>query len=147
MLLVVFTQNILGAQDSNVTDKFWSVFVQGNIEQLQEFYSDKVNLKPGSELLKPQWGLAKKGDRATGKILSKPELMRGYTTLISKLGKGKWSNVFGSIKKDKISSKTIDNSKTILTVLTGPGDDYIEFEFALNASKNKWEVVSEYTDF
>ena len=53
----------------------------------------------------------------------------------------------GSIKKDKISTKVHKNKHVLLTVKTGPGDDYIEFELALNKDQTQWLVVSEYTDY
>jgi hypothetical protein len=73
--------------------------------------------------------------------------MKGYKALITKVGVEKWRGIFGAIKKDKISTKVRKDKSVVLTVKTGSGDDYLEFELAPNKAGTRWQVVSEYTDY
>tara|TARA_B110000483_G_scaffold50192_1_gene62472 strand:- start:6347 stop:6571 length:225 start_codon:yes stop_codon:yes gene_type:complete len=73
-------------------------------------------------LLKPTWGIAEKGGRSKGK------------------------SILSSIHKDKIEFKILKKSNILLIVKTGPGNDYIQFEFSHDRNHGKWHVISEYTD-
>ena len=50
------------------------------------------------------------------------------------------------VKFGEITTKVLVNKHILVTVHTGPGDDYLEFELALN-KQGRYLVVSEYTDF
>jgi len=67
--------------------------------------------------------------------------------MLKAVGQEKWQQIFGGISEDQVASKILDNGRVQLTVHTGPGEDYIQFELALNADQSQWLVVSEYTDF
>jgi len=126
---------------------FWNVFVQADMASLKEQYADEIVLKAGSEFLKKEWGINETGDRDKDKKVSRADLMTAYSAMLSKIGTEKWKKVFGSITEDKIKAKTLENKHVLLTVKTGPGDDQIEFELALNKDKTKWQVISERTDY
>jgi len=104
-------------------------------------------LKEGSEFLKPSWGLKPGVDRSQDTKVSKVRLMRAYRQMLKAVGQEKWQQIFGGISEDQVASKILDNGRVQLTVHTGPGEDYIQFELALNADQSQWLVVSEYTDF
>ena len=128
-------------------ESFWKAFAEGDLLMLERLYASEVFLKKGSELLKTKWGVAKAGDRARGKRLKRADLMKAYKTMLDKLDKEKWKAVFGKIKKEQMSTKTLANKHLVLTVKAGPGDDYLEFEFALDETGKRWLVISEYSDF
>jgi hypothetical protein len=146
--LCLFIPAALPASEPDTAAKdFWNVFVKGDLTELERHYANEILLKAGSEFLKPAWGIAKSGDRAKGKRVARPDLMKAYRSMLTKLGKEKWQTIFGSIKGDKINTKVLKNKHVLLTVKTGPGDDYLEFELALNKEQTRWLVVSEYTDY
>ena len=132
---------------STAAKDFWKVFVKGDIAALQDQYADEVVLKAGSEFLKKEWGINESGERDKDKTVTKADLIKAYSAMLSKTGKDKWGKVFGGITEDKIRTKTLANKHVVLTVKTGPGDDQIEFELALNKDQTKWQVVGERTDY
>jgi uncharacterized protein YyaL (SSP411 family) len=152
-MAIAVGQMLVPAEVDNAMDPgaaaidFWNVFAKGDLSELGGQYADEILLKAGSEFLKPEWGIAEPGDRAKGKKVARSDLMKAYKLAITELGKEKWQTIFGSINKNKISTKVLQNKHLLLTVKTGPGDDYLEFELALNKGRTRWLVVSEFTDF
>jgi hypothetical protein len=134
-------------EPADAANEFWSVLVKGDVEALEKHYADEVLLKAGSELLKSQWGINPSGERDKDRKVPRADLMKGYKALIAKVGVEKWQGIFGAIKKDKISTKVLKNKHVLLTVKTGPGDDYLEFEMAPDKAGKRLRVVSEYTDY
>lgn len=126
---------------------FWKVFVQGDMAKLQEQYAEEVVLKAGSEFLKKEWGLNESGDRDKDKTVARAELIKAYSKMLDKIGKEKWVKVFGAVPDDKITTKVLENKHVVLTVKTGPGDDQLEYELALNKDQTRWQVVAERTDY
>jgi len=147
MLSVLIPTVSFASEPITAANDFWSVFVKGDASELEKQYADEILLKAGSEFWKSKWGISKSGDRSKKLKVAKHDLMKAYKSMLNRLGKKKWQNIFGSIKKDKISTKVLKNKHVLLTVKTGPGDDYIEFELALNKDQTHWLVVSEYTDY
>jgi hypothetical protein len=137
----------MGSEPITAANDFWKVFVKGDANSLESQYADEILLKAGSEFLKPEWGINKDGDRSKDKKVTKAELIKAYKSMLARLGQKRWQSIFGSIKKDKIRTKVLKNKHVLLTVKTGPGDDYIEFELALNKDQTRWLVVSEFTDY
>ncbi len=125
---------------------FWSAYCSGEVSQLKSYYADSIKVRAGSELLKPTWGIAEKGDRSKGKSFSRSDLLKGYSVLITEIGKDKWKSSLSSIQKDKIEFKVLNKNNILLIVKTGPGNDYIEFEFSHDKNHGEWHVISEYTD-
>jgi hypothetical protein len=138
---------LLADEASTAAKDFWNVFVKGDIAALQDQYADEVVLKADSEFLKKEWGINESDDRTKDKMVKKADLIKAYSAMLSKIGKEKWKKVFGGIAEDKITTKTLENKHVVLTVKTGPGDDQIEFELALNKDLTKWQVVGERADY
>jgi hypothetical protein len=146
-LCMLVPAGALAAEPADGAVEFWAVLVKGDVAALEKHYADTVLLKAGSELLKAQWGINPSGDRSQDRKVARADLMKGYKALISKVGVEKWQGIFGAVKKDKISTRVLKNKHVVLTVKTGPGDDYIEFELAPDKAGKRWRVVSEYTDY
>jgi hypothetical protein len=147
VLLLVLCGAVSASEPSTAAKNFWKVFVQGDIAALQDQYAAEVVLKAGSEFLKKEWGINESGEREKDKTVTKPDLMKAYSSMLSKIGKDKWRNLFGAIPEDKMTTKTLENRHVVLTVKTGSGDDQIEFELAPNKDQTRWQVVSERTDY
>jgi hypothetical protein len=146
-LCVLAPVSVLAVEADDAAREFWTVLVKGDVQALEKHYAETVLLRAGSELLKAQWGVNPSGDRSKDRKVSRADLMKGYKALITKVGVEKWQGIFGAIKKDKISTKTLKNKHTVLTVKTGPGDDYLEFTLAPDKAGKSLRVVSERTDY
>jgi hypothetical protein len=126
---------------------FWKVFAQGTIEKIQEQYAEEVVLRAGSEFLKKEWGINESGERSQDRKVARADLMKAYTAMLTKVGKEKWTKTFGSIPDDKLTTRILENKHVVLKVKTGPGDDRLEYELALNKDQTRWLVVAEATDY
>lgn len=135
--------------------RFWAALAKADTKTMQEFYAPKVVLKKGSELLKKQWGLKGGGERDKDLSLEREELIAGYQRMMQKIGKERWSKLFGEIDAEKINftfAKQSDRRTGVrkgdltMKVSTGPGDDALSF-FLRRDDKGRWLVVAEATDY
>jgi deoxyribose-phosphate aldolase len=147
VLLLALCGTLAASEAETAAKDFWKVFVQGDLAKLQEQYAEEVVLKAGSEFLKKEWGINESGDRDKDKTVARAELMKAYSRMLTKIGKEKWTKLFGAIPDDKITTKVLENKHVVLMVKTGPGDDQLEYELALNKDQTRWQVVAERTDY
>ena len=147
-LLIVslfFTLALSAADKGKAINSFFAALISADVKQLEVHYADKILLKKGSEFLKPNWGI-KGADRSKDCTVTRQELMAAYKKAFAQIGKKKWQGIFTKLGKNSLQFKQLANKNLQLRILTGPGDDYLEFEFSLMAN-DQYKIVAEYTDY
>lgn len=139
---------------------FIKAMATGDPGQIMDFYDDSVVLMAGSELLKPEWGLAK--SRVKDAEVSKARLAGAVKQLIDGAGVPKWCSLWKAVKKDRttvvkatqadqrVGANTfrgVQPGDSLLVVQLSPGmDDKLAWAFRKNAN-GEWRIVREWTDY
>jgi hypothetical protein len=164
MLVANMTSRIAVAAEDSAgvarAKEFWSAIAKGDPAGMKEFCANEVTLRPGSELLKQEWGIKGAGDRNKELRVSRDDLLAAYQRMIDKIGREKWIRIFGSVPAEKIVVSSMLTSAQSLNLQTKPGDLvlmvrpgngddtlYYVFRHVEMGSASRWQIVAELTDY
>jgi hypothetical protein len=137
--------------------EFWAAVANGDPATMKDFYAKEVTLRPGSELLKEQWGIRGAGDRNKALLVSRDDLITAYQRMIDKVGREKWKKIFSSVPPEQVVVTSLVTTAQslalntiaddiVLKVQPGKKDDTFFYVFRRMKTGN-WQVVAELADY
>ncbi|MBL9122081.1 MAG: hypothetical protein JNG90_00505 [Planctomycetaceae bacterium] len=140
---------------TQIAQKYWHAFLDGNAAELGKCYAPRVMLKAGSELLKSDYGLNVTGDRKQDLEFDREQVIKAYRLLFERIGKSVWIERGKRLRDCRMTFVTqMDNpplfeqfrcqpADLLVQVHTSPDDLY----FAIRQdTAGHWWVVAECFD-
>jgi len=140
---------------TQLAQKYWRAFLDGDAAELGKCYAPRVRLKGGSELLKSDYGLNVTGDRKQDLEFDREQVVKAYRVLFDRIGKAVWVERGKKLRDCRMTFITqVDDSKLfeqfgcqptdlLVQVHTSPDDLY----FAIRQDMTgQWWVVAEAFD-
>jgi hypothetical protein len=136
--------------------EYWAALAKGDPAALKDFYAKEVTLRPGSELLKQDWGIKGAGDRSKALTVPRDELIAGYQRMIEKIGRDKWVKIFAKVPAERVvvtstvaaaESAALGTQAGDLVLKVRPGEKDDTFSYVLRKGNGSWQVVAELADY
>jgi hypothetical protein len=134
---------------------FWTKMVEGTADAIAPFYAETVTLAAGSELLKPQWGIAS-GQRDQDQDIPSQKLLEGYRRMMDQAGREKWRAAFSQVPREDVVTEVAEQDglplscvrkgDVVLRVIPPKDRDNV-LTYVFRLVDGSWKVVGERTDY
>lgn len=157
VFLIAFAGPALAEEPTStqVAQEFWNAFLNADPDGMGKHYGNRVTLKAGSELLKPEYTINDNGDRNHDVAVDRKQAIRGYQVMFQRAGKQKWIESGQRLRNAQMTFiSASDGNKYFALFKASPGELLVQvhtepeplFFLLQQDNQHRWKVVAEAFD-